>query len=220
MCTIISLTVFLGCTEKGTETIIHTPVQYTPTSIQYTPYPNPVTTTPAPNPPGGYIWNQNEITALNMKDEDGPVNIYERTINYKSPFYNGPIPFKATVAIDRRGEILFFIFDDFAEMFIYKETKNRYEYGIPDGAIVMGRDENPKPLAEAKVLDIIENEGGSRSIIISEVHYDRNGNSIFSAESVINNVADMGFKFEERKVVGVKEKEYFFAYPIDFYPMK
>lgn len=210
VCVLILSIVTLGCIVKDPEPPVSE--QSTIPNIQQ-PQMTPKTDVPYKGP----LWSQDDITSLNGKMRGYSVSIYNETYYQKPPFYNGKMPIEIMTAFDDYGDFLFIVFDDFIVMYVYDDIVLSYD-GIPNGAMVMGRDENPIPRAEAKIIsEIRDNENGNRAVDILEIHYDKYDNAIYNAKSTIEWIeGDRGYKTEEYWSAGTKKEEYFFMYPLGF----
>lgn len=141
--------------------------------------------------------------------EEAPVLAEEKLLNRRPTFYQGQMPLKFKVA---KGENhpLSYSFGDFQNFFIY-HSASELNYGIAEGAYTI--DKSGRLVAEARLLPLVF--VGNRQLVginIEEFHYGLNGELTFKCESRID--FPFGFKRTETNVVGKKERDYYFLWPV------
>jgi len=134
----------------------------------------------------------------------------QESLARKPPFFNGspPVEFKARMgAGGLNGSLVIYgmTFHSFRNVFMY--LADSIYTGIPFGGV--SYDNNGVRRAEAKLID---SNNGNGSLVIEELHYSVDRKPIFHCKSNISLMT--GFKKSEFATEGVKEKDYYFIWPV------
>jgi hypothetical protein len=159
------------------------------------------------------IWTDNDL----KKFEGGALITYDETINVPPMFYNGSMPLHFTSGKRFRGPemmtTVYHDFDDFRNTFIYADVMMG-ALGIAGGARTTDR--SGRLLAEARLSRMITSDTtGLKGLEIEEYHYNRNGKLIFKCKSLIE--FPIGFKSKEYDLIGKKQTDYYFIWPVTDY---
>lgn len=141
-------------------------------------------------------------------DESGPRIAIEQTLFKKPEFYSGKMPLKY-LSIKRQIGFneKYTVSDDFNEWkneYAYAEPAHKFA-GIADGARAV--DKHGQVRAEAQLIRIIP----GRALEVEEFHYADDGVT-FHCKSEFSLV--LGHKTKESDTKGVKERDYFFQWPV------
>lgn len=181
----------------------HTPETMPTPGPSPTPWPTSALVLPRIEAIATPLWREDDLEPL----EDALV--YTATLYKRPPFYEGPMPLEFTDGMSSAGVggmiILYQVFDEWVNLFIYTDPVLRAG-GIATGAITV--DDSGQLLAEAKLIQVIENEG----IEIEEIHYTPDGRVQFTCKSQID-FRD-GYKNTETEASGTKERDYYFIWPV------
>lgn len=141
--------------------------------------------------------------------KEGPVIVYEHTIQQRPPFYKGPMPlhFKAGKRPFAMNEMitLYHAFDGWKNIFDYTNPSLAFS-GIADHAKTV--DDYGRVIAEARLVRILKGQG----VEIEETHYTSNGKIQFKCRSQFD--FGIGFKRSEYDAKGTKERDYYFIWPV------
>ncbi len=149
------------------------------------------------------IWKP---TDLEINKHKGPSVKYSYELNIKPKFYDGPMPLKFDFTQDldlshmTTPNMIVHEFKDFSNYFIYERRELKG---------VVSVNSNNSMVAEAIITYSTSSEDIWLKPEIEEFHYS-NGLLVYHCLSTIDRD---GFKTEERKSSGKKQKEYFFILP-------
>jgi len=162
------------------------------------------------------IWADKDLAAakvINESEENAEMAHYERTIELKPKFYEGPMPFKYDVIyapgkapyedggiLSNRALPLYYDFGGFVNFFVSDESN--------ESVIGACTKENKILVAEARLFSDGSNSDGK--LEIEEFHYNSDGNLIFQCKSQFDPI---GFKIAETEATGIKIKDYYFLWP-------
>lgn len=155
------------------------------------------------------IWSN---TDLELNKYRGPVLSYDKTLNLKPNFYDGPMPLeyqgKSTLTVGPltdSSRVLQEKFEGFSNYFIYDL------HGLIG---VVSVDDNNTLVAEARI-DIFNLGDGAYSpnAAVEEFHYS-GGLLVFHCTSDFEKSS--GIKMQEHDVSGRKERDYYFVLPMGF----
>ncbi|NMB91643.1 hypothetical protein GYA37_02210 [candidate division WWE3 bacterium] len=175
----------------------------TPKSVVELAVPTPIPTPPVDLPiwqEGVYIKDDSEVAQTDAFE------IHLITIYEDLPFYDGTVPFEfeaweLPLNPPYNPLKMLYIFDNFITFFSYDDPTS----GIASRARTY--DKANGLLAEAQLEEIL----GDGTVVILEVHYNKDGEIIFWCRSRIAPI--LGFKEEEFDSHGVKEQDYYFVWP-------
>jgi len=155
------------------------------------------------------IWSEDDLGK-----QESAILLYETTVQMKPPFYKGsmPISFVAGKKPMAVGEMTnaYFDFGDFSNDFVYLDPAMQFS-GIAQGAVTTDR--SGRLLAEARMVRLLSDKGNQfQGIEIEEFHYNKDGGLVFTCTSTID--FPQGFKQSESNVLGKKQRDYYFIWPV------
>lgn len=169
------------------------------------------------------VWN---ITDLEQYKQEriwqgrGMFCLFETKENKEPPFYTGPMPLVYKVAyapgdcVTEGNRAQRGIKPTFYSLDFFRSFENHFIY---DGVRLIGaqtydRSERGNLLAEVVNINYFITGDNKQGVEIEELHYEPDGKPVFKSKSQID--PSTGFKIGEKEIVGKKERDYYFIWPV------